>query len=144
MNSDVIIGIAGLTLGISYFIQSLNLPKAFIGNPWAPIYFPLSLGVLMILCSAILLVESLRRRKKSEKFSARVPWFLIIGTMSIGSVYAVLFNRIGFIPSTIIFIGAMLFLVNGTRGWLLNIILTVCLTLSVWYCFEKVLYISMP
>jgi len=70
----------------------------------------------MILCSAILLVESLRRRKKSEKFSARVPWFLIIGTMSIGSVYAVLFNRIGFIPSTIIFIGAMLFLVNGTRG----------------------------
>ena len=46
MNSDVIIGIAGLTLGISYLIQSLNLPKAFIGNPWAPIYFPLSLGAV--------------------------------------------------------------------------------------------------
>lgn len=144
MNSDVIIGIAGLALGISYFIQSLNLPKAFIGNPWAPIYFPLSLGVFMILCSAILFFESLRHKKKSEKFSARVPWFLIIGTISIGSIYAVLFNRIGFIPSTIIFIGAMLFLVNGTKGWLQNIILTVCLTLSVWYCFEKVLYISMP
>ncbi len=144
MNSDVIIGIAGLTLGISYFIQSLSLPKAFIGNPWAPIYFPSSLGVLMTLCSVMLLCGTLRHKKKGEKFSTQVPWFLIIGTIAIGSVYAILFDRIGFIPSTIIFIGTMLFLVNDTKSWLLNIILAVCLTLSVWYCFEKVLYITMP
>jgi len=144
MNPDNIIGIAGLALGVSYLIQSLNIPKAFIGNPWAPIYFPLSLGVLMTLCSALLLFKTLRQRKKDYNFSAQVPWFLILGTIVIGSLYAILFNRIGFIPSTIIFIGAMLFLVNGTKGWLLNIVLAVCLTLCVWYCFEKVLYITMP
>jgi len=44
MNSDVIIGIAGLTLGISYFIQSLNLPKAFIGNPWGTHLLPVVFG----------------------------------------------------------------------------------------------------
>lgn len=144
MNPDIIVGIAGLVLGISYLIQSLSIPKAFIGNPWAPIYFPLSLGVLMTLCSIMLLFQALRQKKKGMKLSTKAPWFLIMGTIAIGSLYAVLFNRIGFISSTIIFIGAMLFLVNGTKGWFLNIVLAICLTLSVWYCFERVLYITLP
>jgi putative tricarboxylic transport membrane protein len=144
MKSDVIVGIAGLALGISYFVQSLALPKAFIGNPWAPIYFPLSLGILMILCSAILLYTGIRKKRREEKILTSVPWFYVLGTMVIGFIYAFIFNKTGFIPSTIFFIGSLLIIINGKKGIITNIIITIGLTLGIWYCFEKILYISLP
>jgi len=75
MNPDIIVGIAGLVLGISYLIQSLSIPKAFIGNPWAPIYFPLSLGVLMTLCSIMLLFQALRQKRKELSLAPKPPGF---------------------------------------------------------------------
>lgn len=144
MNPSIIVGIAGLILGIAYTVQSLQLPKASIGNPWAPIYFPLSLGIFMTVLSVALLIINIPTRKVFKKPDIPVPWLLIIGTLIIGVGYAILFDRIGFIPSTIIFVVALLFLVGGTKGWLLNIVLAIALTLGIWYSFEKILYISLP
>lgn len=144
MNPSIIVGIAGLILGIAYTVQSLQLPKASIGNPWAPIYFPLSLGIFMTVLSVALLIINIPTRKVFKKPDIPVPWLLIIGTLIIGVGYALLFDRIGFIPSTIIFVVALLFLVGGTKGWLLNIVLAIALTLGIWYSFEKILYISLP
>ena len=38
----------------------------------------------------------------------------------------------------------MLFLVNGIKGWLANIITAVIYSVGVWYIFEKVFQLSLP
>ncbi len=64
--------------------------------------------------------------------------------MVLGILYANIFYKIGFIYSTLIFLGGILFLVNGIRGWKANISVTVVFTLAVWYIFQKLFLIQLP
>ncbi len=47
-NLSALSGIVSIILGIVYIIQTLALPRASIGSPMSPLYFPLGLGVSMV------------------------------------------------------------------------------------------------
>jgi putative tricarboxylic transport membrane protein len=51
---------------------------------------------------------------------------------------------VGFIPSTLVFLGAMLFLINGSRAWKLNAVITLGFTFGAWYVFVRLFQINLP
>ncbi|MGB9813212.1 MAG: tripartite tricarboxylate transporter TctB family protein [Thermovenabulum sp.] len=148
MKKDMVTGIGAIILGLLYTFKALSLPKASIGNPMAPLYFPLSLGVLMILMGVIVIVVEKNKKiiseNKKEEEKEKGYLKLIIGTIIASLVYTIIFDKIGFIISTILFLGFILFMVNGRENWQTNIMVTVIFTIGIWYIFEKLINISLP
>lgn len=149
MRRDTVVGIVSLCFGAMYTFQAFQLPKAAIGNPWAPIYFPASLGILTALLGFTVLLRDRRRAAaghKDKAGKAKDPgyWILTGGTILLCLAYGLLFEHIGFIPSTLLFLGGLLFLVNGRSAWKLNGIITVLFTLGLWAVFVKAFQINLP
>ena len=146
MNNDMIVGLFSIFFSVSYTVAAWMLPSAPIGDPMAPNYFPLVVGILAALFSAALIMRGVRKKDAVKK--GRAPdaghWFLIGGLICCCLGYAVILERIGFLSSTILFLGAMLFLVNGVKGWKANILTAVGFSAGVWYVFEKLFMISLP
>ncbi|WP_404451559.1 tripartite tricarboxylate transporter TctB family protein [Virgibacillus necropolis] len=138
-----------ISVSIIYFIMSINLPGAKLGSdPNTPRYFPMAIGVFLFIVSVIYLVNVWRKGEKenpevSALFSKRTL-FLITSTLILSIIYSVLFLRIGFLASTLIFFGALLFVVNGKKKWIANIVITVLFTFGTWYAFSELLSVSLP
>ncbi|PSL36254.1 putative tricarboxylic transport membrane protein [Planomicrobium soli] len=135
-------------LGAGFLISTFNLPKARLGDPYGPIYFPAILGVLLVVLSIIYFIEEWKQR--GDKFpelelllKGRTP-FLLISTLVISLIYAFLFERVGFLISTIFFLGGLLFLINGRKKWMTNIIVAVSFSVITWYSFAVLLKVSLP
>lgn len=151
MNFSALSGIISLIIGALYTIQAYNLPRAVIGKPMAPIIFPLGLGVLMIVFGAIQVVRSVRvgefafiseiKGKKPElTYSAKIITF----TCFIAVIYALLFTRVGYVFSTIFFLGSLLFAINGIQRWKTNLSVSIVFSLSIYILFSKVLGLILP
>ncbi|MBL3593479.1 MAG: tripartite tricarboxylate transporter TctB family protein [Synergistaceae bacterium] len=142
MRSDVLVGAVSILFGMAYTVQTLHLPKAMVGNPWAPLFFPLALGVLLVAMGIVVLLKGLRHHPSSAKKGGSKR--LIVVTILICLAYTALFERIGFIPSTILFLGGLLFAVNGAKAWIVNSLIAVTFSFGVWYVFEKIFYMNLP
>lgn len=59
-------------------------------------------------------------------------------------IYALIFERLGFLISTILFLGGVLFLINGVKHWLQNIIVALVFSGITWYTFSQLLDVSLP
>ncbi|QTN01585.1 tripartite tricarboxylate transporter TctB family protein [Sediminibacillus dalangtanensis] len=131
-----------------FFISSLQLPKANLGNPNAPLYFPAGISILMLLLSVVYLFQELKHAAKDNKeirqlFSGRTPK-LIAATIGLGGCYALVFDQIGFLLSTAFFLGGLLFFINGRKKWLINCIVAVSFSFLTWYAFSQLLGVSLP
>lgn len=151
MNRSVLTGIAAMILGSVYSYQSYQLPRATIGKEMAPLYFPLGLGLLMFIFGMILLIQAWSKggmkrdsvdREKSIGFSYTAK--LITFTSVISIIYALLFDVIGYVFSTILFLGAILFVINGKTQWKVNMIVSISFSLSIYIVFSKFLGIILP
>lgn len=142
----MLVGIFSAVFGIAYAVMSWNLPNASIGNPMAPKYFPLGVGVLATILAILLIMQGLRKgpAKAGKKVPDKGYWVLIVGLIVCCLVYAFILEKVGFIISTIVFLLGMLFLVNGVKGWLANIATALIYSVGVWYIFEKVFQLSLP
>lgn len=149
MRPNAWVGLAAIIFGVAYGVQALGLPKAPIGNPMAPLYFPIGLAVLMVFLGAVTFAIEARKGLNSDDKSKR-PQFhfhsmkLIFIVMGLCLVYTALFDRIGFVFSTILFLMAMLTIINGTRKSAQNAVITLCFSFGMWYVFVKLFQISLP
>lgn len=137
-----------IVLSITYLIFTFNIDKAQVGNPNAPMYFPMLIGFFLLVMSIIYLVQEWKRRAEvieevKELFTGRTPKLIGV-TIVLIFIYTLLFERIGFLYSTILFLGALLFLVNGRKHWLQNIIVAVVFSFLSWYSFSELLNVSLP
>jgi putative tricarboxylic transport membrane protein len=137
-----------ILLSCSFLIGSINLPKANLGDPNGPMYFPVGLSILMIIFSVIYLFQELKRLHEKnegikEMLEGRTPKLIGL-TVLYGAVYAMIFERFGFLFSTILFLGALLFTLNGRKKWLVNILVTVISSFILWYAFSVLLGVSLP
>ena len=146
MNPDLLVGAFSLAASLAYTIASWNLPDAAIGDPMAPKFFPLAISFLSCLFSAMLLLRGIRRGPSTKKPKQRDPGYVILigGLVVCSLVYAGILEVVGFIISTTLFLGAMLFLVNGVQGWKANVFTAVTFSVGVWYIFEKVFSLTLP
>lgn len=137
-----------ILLGVVFLIGSFNLPKANLGNPNGPLYFPIGLSFLLLIFSVLYLFQELKTLNKENKkitqmLSGRTPRLIGL-TVLLGVGYAFIFEIIGFLFSTVLFLGALLFVVNGKQKWKVNLIVTVCFSFLSWYAFSVLLGVSLP
>ncbi|GAB3055123.1 tripartite tricarboxylate transporter TctB family protein [Virgibacillus ainsalahensis] len=137
-----------LGIGIVYLLLTSNLTRSRVGDPNGPLYFPLLVGAVLVLFSIIYFVQEWRQRdEKFEQlkalFTGRAP-FLIVSTLVLIFVYTFLFERIGFLISTIIFLTGLLFVINGRKPWIKNILISVIFSFVSWYSFSELLNVSLP
>ncbi|MFD1068119.1 tripartite tricarboxylate transporter TctB family protein [Oceanobacillus locisalsi] len=137
-----------LVLSIIYLILTFNLTRARVGDENGPLYFPLLIGGFLFLFSIIYFIQEWKQRGEKfdqlkELFTGRAP-FLIISTLVLIFIYTFLFERIGFLISTMLFLTGLLFVINGTKPWIKNIVIAVIFSVVSWYSFSELLNVSLP
>ena len=151
MNRSALTGIIAMLLGVIYTYQAYHLPRATVGNVMAPVYFPLGLGVLMFIFGLSIFIQTWIKagimnasEKQEKKWALSYTAKLITFTSVISILYAILFDIIGYVFSTILFLGAMLFVINGVKQWKVNAIVSITFALSIYLVFSKLLGIYLP
>ena len=161
MNISIISSILSLFIGIIYTVLALALPKASIGSPHEPKIFPMGLGIILIIISFILLIQELFKQNKQKreieqdkqenskdrkKFKLDNDVIKILLTSLFALIYALLFNRLGYVISTVIFLQSVLWLFNGFKDkkWILNTIISVVFGVSVYILFSVILGVYLP
>ncbi|QKY68433.1 tripartite tricarboxylate transporter TctB family protein [Lentibacillus sp. CBA3610] len=137
-----------IVAGIIYLVLTFNLTRSNVGDPNGPLYFPILIGVVLMVFSIVYFLQEWKKRgEKFEEFKAlfigRTP-FLIVSTLIMIFVYTILFERIGFLFSTMIFLSGLLFIVNGRKSWIKNIVIAVLFSVVAWYSFSELLNVSLP
>jgi putative tricarboxylic transport membrane protein len=135
-------------VGLVYLIASFNLPKAKLGDPHGPLYFPAIVCVILTVLSVVYFFQELKKRniefKEFKVFLEGRTRFLIASTLVLIFVYTFLFERIGFLYSTIVFLSGLLFVINGKQKWKANIVIAVSFSFISWYTFAVLLQVSLP
>ncbi|QDP39949.1 tripartite tricarboxylate transporter TctB family protein [Radiobacillus deserti] len=137
-----------LVLGCSFLIASFQIEKSNLGNPNGPLYFPIGLSILLLLFSFMYLAQEWKKREEDHKvisqlLTGRTPKLIGL-TILLGVGYSLLFERVGFLISTFLFLGTLLFVLNGKKKWMTNIIVAVCFSFFSWYAFSELLGVSLP
>ncbi|MDQ7819193.1 MAG: tripartite tricarboxylate transporter TctB family protein [Armatimonadota bacterium] len=107
-------------------------PPRFRSEALGPATFPLMIGGLMVVCSVLLFVESLRRAPEPpaawrRSLPALALWGLLLA-------YSVVLERLGFPLATALFL-APSFRLLGVRPWWRCLLYAVAVTAAAWYAF---------
>ena len=150
MRPNAWVGLAAIIIGVVYSAQAYALPRAPIGDPMAPLYFPLGLGVFMIFLGAISFIieakkglnsDDKEKRPKFKLHSMKLIFYVIILCL----LYTIFFDHAGFVLATLPFLMIMLQVVNEGRSKVKqNLIITVVFTFGMWYIFSQIFQISLP
>ena len=153
---SLISGVIALVLGLIYVVLTLLLPKAAVGLANAPKVFPMGLGVIMIILGAMLIVQQLALVKKQSPVEAKAKPVKnekgegsphtreIILTVINGVFYALLFDTLGYVLATIVFLGCELLLFSGRARWKMILIVSVLFSMSIYILFNKLLGVYLP
>ena len=147
---DALLAIVVILVGLIYSIAGYNLPRSTVGAPLSPSYFPLLLGGVMVLLGISLFLrssmektkESLNALKNSsakEKENSK----LILLTVIICVLYAVLFDHLGYVISTFLFVYSMLYLTNK-KEMKKNAIISIIFSVIIFFVFSELLGIILP
>lgn len=150
MRPNALVGLIAIVFGVIYGVQAYHLPQAPIGNPMAPIYFPLGLGVLMALFGAILFITEAHKGLNSDDKSKRPKFHahsikLISIVVGLCLIYTAIFDYAGFVFSSLLFLMSMLTIINnGKSKIMINSAISLCFSFGMWYVFMHVFQISLP
>ncbi len=152
LDFNALSGLLTLLIALIYGIQAYNLPRASIGNPMAPSLYPLGLAIVMLVLAGILLLrsdfkkvkESFESVKKESTDKDRLSWKMIFITTIASIGYGIVFEHLGYIISTFIFLEIILGITNGKEKWKINSIVAIAFSIAVYILFSKVLGISLP
>ena len=135
-------------LGGVYTIATFMLPKAALGRPNEPKIFPAMLGILLIILGIILLIKEIYAQKatgeQSDKISFGKSEKQIALTIANGVLYALLFEPIGYVISTILFVLLELFIFDGFKVWKKGVIISVTFSVIIYVIFDRMLGIILP
>jgi len=106
-------------------------------------FFPFLAGIVFAVLSLILLIQSLVARENMEAILGKVQWKNIILVLICLVVYALVLERLGFMISTILFIGVVLRVIEKKR-WSLVIVVSILATLVFWVIFQYWLQSQLP
>jgi putative tricarboxylic transport membrane protein len=106
-------------------------------------FFPFLAGVVFAVLSLTLLIQSLVAGENVEGILGKVRWKNIILVLICLVVYAVVLEKLGFMISTIFFIGVVLRVIEKKR-WSLVVAVSVSATLVFWVIFQYWLQSQLP
>ncbi len=149
MNISKIISILFLLVGLIYLVLVFQLEPASIGNPNAPKIFPGMVAVLMIGLSIALIAQEFRPTTESgetrQSSGVDMENMVKIGMITVCAIiYALLFDYLGYVISTIIFLEGVLTVFNGLQRWKQNTLVAVIFSIVVYVLFFKLLNVYLP
>ncbi|WP_149474420.1 tripartite tricarboxylate transporter TctB family protein [Oceanobacillus polygoni] len=137
-----------IVASVIYGVMIIQLPSATLGNPNGPMLFPLFVCIGVLIFSIIDLVnvrkESDNDNEDLKMMAQRNSFKLIVTIIGICLIYTFIFERLGYLFATILFMAALMFYLNGIKKWGLNLIVTLVVSFSTWYGFTQLLQISLP
>ncbi|PJC87311.1 tripartite tricarboxylate transporter TctB family protein [Vibrio sp. HA2012] len=150
-NWDAFTGLFGVAFGLIYGYMTYTMPRAAFGNPMDPLYFPLGVSAVSVLIGILVLVKSdfkaavlayknLINEDESRKNDRR----RILYTCIIAVGYALVFEHLGYIISTFMFMFCMLTITSGKKSWMKSIIIALLFSVGVYFVFNTLLSISLP
>lgn len=157
MSLSVISSVCVTAVGLIYTISALMLPAAAMGRPNEPKIFPALLGFsLIILGFALVIQEILNRKHQAQetadgaersngnniKFGKSEKQIAL--TLLNGLVYSLLFNPIGYIISTILFLTCELFIFDGPKIWKKALLIAIIFSVVAYVIFDLLLGIYLP
>ncbi|GAB2651375.1 tripartite tricarboxylate transporter TctB family protein [Vibrio panuliri] len=150
-NWDAFTGIFSIGFGLIYGGMTYAMPRAAFGNPLDPVYFPMGVAVLSIIVGGILLAKSnikasiqawvdLINEDEIKKFDRKRIFYTCL--VSIG--YALVFDPLGYVISTFMFLFAMLSITSGLSEWKKSAAIALAFSVTVFFIFNTLLAISLP
>ena len=149
MTINLVSSIITIAVGLTYMIMAFNFPDATVGRPMEPKIFPIILGIaLTILGLALLIQELMKNSKNKEKETIKLSFGnngkKIAITVVNAIVYAILFNILGYILSTIIFLEVELLIFGGLKSWKVSTIVSVLFSVIAFIIFNTLLGLYLP
>ncbi len=147
---NAVTGIVVTLMGVIYLVMSLLLPRASIGNAMDPLYFPMGLGVLLVLIGLLLFLKSDRTVIKLAIASMfvksdkdREVSRMVFLTCVTAVLYGLLFEHLGFVIATFGFMMSVLLITNGKK-YLVNTLVAGIFSISIFALFNYALGIPLP
>lgn len=152
MADRIILGCTLVLAGV-YFWATAQIPSLELGDPLGPKAFPRMLGVGLLLGAAMLLVEIMRNTAKARLSaeqgikSTEPKWdrhhWLVVAIAVWTAIYIVIFEPLGFIISTMVYLLALTAYFNRGR-WLMNVLTSVLFAAISYFMFTKLLGVNLP
>ena len=138
--ADRIWGMVLLLFGGVYLVEGIRIPPAAIGDPLGPRTFPTVLGVVLLVCGAILLCRPQRRKAAVIERKLFVPVMLLAGLLV---AYALSLAWLGYPQATFLFmiIAARMM---GERSLAWSLAIAVGFSVGIYLVFTRLLMIPLP
>ena len=151
MTINLVTSIITIAVGLTYMIMAFNFPDATIGRPMEPKIFPIMLGIVLTILGLALLIEELIKNSKNKdanketiKLSFGNNGKKIAITIINAIAYAILFNILGYVISTIIFLEIELLIFGGLKSWKVSTIVSVLFSVIAFLIFNTFLGLYLP
>ena len=138
--ADRIWGVALLLFGGVYLVEGIRIPPAAIGDPLGPRTFPTVLGVVMLVCGAILLCRPQRRDGPVLERKLFVPVLFLAGLLV---AYALSLSWLGYPLATFLFM-MLAARMMGERSLVRSLAIALGFSVGVYLLFTKLLLIPLP
>jgi len=147
---NALMGFVVAAFGLVYLIMTSMMKRSALGDPLAPLYFPIALGSLLVVFGVIQVmrsdikksIESLKNLKHMNVQDQKINGMIGYTCVS-GIVYALIFEHAGFVISTLLFMLSMLSLTNKKQHKT-NVIVSVVFSLGIYLLFTRALGIPLP
>lgn len=149
MTINLVSSIITIAVGLTYMIMAFNFPDATVGRPMEPKIFPIMLGIALTILGFALLVDELikssnNKDKETIKISFGNNGKKIAVTIVNAIIYALLFNILGYVLSTIIFLEIELLIFGGLKSWKISTIVSILFSVIVFLIFNTLLGLYLP
>jgi len=149
MNVSMIMSVVVTMIGFVYTLSTFLLPDARIGVANEPKIFPALLGVSLLVLGTFLVVQEIRLLAKNKDHQTKVSFIgeeqkNILFTMMNGFLYAVLFDRIGYIFATFIFLNIQLFIFRGKKTWKSTLLISMIFSVVAFVLFNTLMGVYLP
>lgn len=149
MNASMIMSVIVTMIGFVYTLSTFLLPDARIGVSYEPKIFPAILGISLLVLGAALIVQEIRLLAKDKESTSRISFIgeeqkNIFFTLLNGFLYAGLFDRIGYVFATFIFLSIQLCIFRGKKTWKSTLLISLIFSIVAFLLFNTMMGVYLP
>ena len=149
--NDAVWGALFILLSVALLVHVQSFPT-IPGQKIGPALFPGIIAVGLAVCGALLIVKGLAVRAhgpEHARWLAFAPWvrsrrhvlaFLLV--IAVNVFYILLVDRLGFIPTAVIYLATLFAVFGVSPRW--NLPIAIAVTLVIHYSFYKMLKVPLP
>jgi len=142
MNLDKGINIFWLFLGLLIMEESYRLNLGALQRPDSGL-FPFLIGMVIAILSTILLIQAFKGEPRKERKQEDISYRNILLTLTSLYTYALVFEWLGFIPSTFILVFFLLKVIER-KGWAVTVLVALLASLCSYVLFDLWLQATLP